>query len=60
MGTQVFDTALIQNITADLMTPANVGFAVLQFLLFGHTLAHFMFKQARFQHRHGFSPVAVL
>ena len=48
-STQVFDARLIEHIAANLVTPANVAFGVLQLLLRGLTNAQLVLVQARAQ-----------
>ena len=42
------------------MAPTHIGFCVFHLLLLGHPVTHFEFKQARLQHLHGLSAVAML
>ena len=60
VGAQVFDTALVQHIAANLVTPAHIGFGVFQFLLGFHALAHFKVVKTRAQAFPGHVAVAVL
>ena len=45
VGSQVFDTGLVQYIAANLVSPAHIGLAVFQLLLLGHALSHFVLIQ---------------
>ncbi len=60
IGAQVFDTTLVQHITANLVTPSHIGFGVFQFLLRFHALAHLKIVQARAQTFPSHITVAVL
>ena len=60
LGAQVFDATLVQNIGANLVTPAYIGFGVFEFLLLGHAFAHLEIVQATSQSLPRHIAVAVL
>src|SRR6266853_1668696 len=57
---QVLDARLVEDVAADLVSPLDVGLGRLELVAVGLELTQFQLVQARFQHRHGFRPVAVL
>ena len=59
-GSQILDARLVQYIGPDLMTPLNISFTILEFLLFLVPRLQFALEKPGFQHRHGRGPVAML